>query len=130
MSFDEIRKKYDQEKDAEGARRAEEMKDALRDLRKNSVRKITVEYDGHNDEGFVNRIAFLTSGGKEVEKGMSPVQMRADPSLFVIEEFVLSLLPEAWETNEGGFGTCVIDAETGDYDLKHIWGPGKPQERR
>ena len=128
MSYDEIRRKYEHEHEAAKARKTKSMQSRLERLKAESIHKITVEYDGHDDEGFVKRITFVTTDGKRVDNDVNLVNRDPESTLSAIEEFVFALLPGAWETNEGGFGTCVIDVATGDYDLKHIWGRGKPQD--
>ncbi len=114
---------YKKEKAEDRARADRKMKIVLTEIKKDAVVKIMLEYDGHGDEGFITKITLVKSDGSRVEIDLrSPEGERLyDP----LNEFIFSLLPGAWENGEGGFGTCVINVETGEYDLNHLWGSGK-----
>jgi len=142
LSFDEVARNFNEEATASKARTTEKLKEALARLSKDSVRKVMVEYDGHEDDGFVKKVTLVTTNGRQFEIGekelVSEMYQQKAPesgpdapappsSLGPIVDFVIALLEEkagGWETSEGGFGTCVIDVETGEYDLNHIWGYG------
>lgn len=146
--FDDVARRYKEEEAARKAHLNDSMKTALASLRNDAVRKVIVEYDGHDDDGFVKRATLITTDGKRSEvgerelshamfqpkePGSSTLVNPPTSPLGVIADFVMQVLESeaaGWENNEGGFGTCVVDVETGEYDLNHVWGYGKPYEPR
>jgi len=108
------------------------MRKILPALRQDSVVKIIVDWDGHNDEGAIEGITFVKADGTRVEQDLgwsSEKKAFKSPAVGTIEDFVFAMVPGGWETNEGGFGTCVVDVQTGEYDFRHVEGKGKPQPR-
>jgi hypothetical protein len=118
------------------------MKDTLDNFRRDSIRRVIIEYDGHEDEGFVQKVVTIAKDGtkretagmdlfhqshQETAPGSHAYRRSTSTSLGSVVDFVMKLLEEnaaGWETGEGGFGTCIIDVDTGEYDLNHVWGYG------
>ena len=109
------------------------MKELFVTLRSDSVNKIIAEWDGHNDEGSIQSMMFVKSDGTQVEQDLgwsTEKNSLNSEAVGIIEDFVFTMVPPGWETNEGGFGICIIDVRTGDYDFRHVFGKGKPYNLR
>jgi hypothetical protein len=147
-SFDEVAKKHMEEEVTRKAGVLKSAKLALVSLRQDGITKVIVEYDGHNDDGFLTTAVMIAADGKRTElrgnelsdqmyqptaSGRTKLDTNPSSPLGAMADFVLHLLEDehgGWETNEGAFGTCEIDVETGEYSLNHVHGYGKPYELR
>jgi len=132
-SFDDVARNFREKEEAENARKKEALKKVLVALKADSVNKIIVEWDGHEDDGSIQRVTFVKPDGTQVDQDLNWSTEKngfKSEAVGTIEDFVFTMVPPGWETNEGGFGTCIIDVKTGDYDFRHIFGRGKPYELR
>jgi hypothetical protein len=130
-SFDDVSRRFREIKEAERTRKEAEMKKLFPALRQDSVVKIVVDWDGHADDGSIEGVTFVKADGTRVEQdlGWSSEKKAKSPAVDAIEDFVFAMVPGGWETNEGGFGTCVVDVQTGEYDFRHVSGQGPPHPR-
>jgi len=128
--FDDVARSFREKEAAKKAQTNQAMKKLLEILRNDSVNKIVVDWDGHGDDGSIQRIAFVRSDGTQVEQDLrwsSEKKGFVSGGVDTIKDFVFDMVPAGWETDEGSFGTCLIDVRTGEYDFRHVWGNGKPR---
>ena len=76
-----------------------------------TIKEITIEYDGFGDEGCINEITFADAANNPIE---TTEELRS-----LVEEVVSECLPGGWGDNEGAYGTCTIDAESGTMSFDH-----------
>lgn len=130
-SFDEVAKRYNEERKTSMQKARLEVKRALENLRADGIEKVILDYDGHNDEGFIKKATFVTTDGKATEKNQMEIgEVVPHSPLGVIIDYMFRVFEGegAYEHNEGSFGTCSINTETGKYGMKVITGYGKPYD--
>jgi hypothetical protein len=77
--------------------------DALRFL---GVEKVTVEFDGHSDEGELKNLQFLPPPAGPPE-GLE----------HLLEDALGDMLPGGWKIEAGSFGTITLDVASGKVDV-------------
>jgi hypothetical protein len=83
-------------------------------LRQWGVAKLVAEYSGYGDDGCINSLGYFDTQGQPVN--MDLVRPASDPE---IQNLLYELLPDGFETGEGGQGDLTVDVETGTVTLEH-----------
>lgn len=89
---------------------------ALPALKKHRMKTVVAHYSGYGDSGAVQAWSGVNKYGKQSHMsdwGMSSSERDA------LENYVLSLLPEGWEIDDGSQGTVTLDLAAGKAEVKH-----------
>lgn len=91
------------------------LKPICKQLAKQGIKEIHVEYEGSGDSGCIadSGIIFINDDNKKID--ISNSTQLASP----IETFCYNILPSGWEINEGSFGTIIIDTKNCKWKLSH-----------
>jgi hypothetical protein len=106
-TFDDIRAQWQKEHHE----RSEAAKLALRHHFQNrpEIACVFVEFDGYDDSGACDSITFVDING---------VELVADVLKNAVEEYVIAILPDGWEIDDGSYGIVEVDMATSQATVK------------